>query len=79
MLLVVSLILIGIMCSMRVVSLHMIEREKIEERYVYCPKCNTEIRKGNSAPFCSKCNILKKIRRQKRTYFGSFLPFFNEE
>lgn len=35
MLLVVSLILIGIMCSMRVVSLHVIEREKIEERYVY--------------------------------------------
>ena len=51
MLLVVSLILIGIMCSMRVVSLHMIERQKIEERYVYCPKCDTKIRKGNSAPF----------------------------
>ncbi len=28
MLLIVSLILIGIMCSMRIVSLHMIEREK---------------------------------------------------
>ena len=51
MLLIVSLILIGIMCSMRIVSLHMIEREKIEERYVYCPKCDAKIRKGNSAPF----------------------------
>ena len=58
MLLIVSLILIGIMCSMRVVSLHMIERQKIEERYVYCPKCDAKIRKGNSAPFCSKCNVI---------------------
>ena len=51
MLLIVSLILIGIMCSMRIVSLHMIEREKIEERYVYCPKCDAKIRRGNAAPF----------------------------
>ncbi len=58
MLLIVSLILIGIMCSMRVVFLHMIERQKIEERYVYYPKCDAKIRKGNSAPFCSKCNII---------------------
>lgn len=58
MLLIVSLILIGIMCSMRIVSLHMIEREKIEERYVYCPKCDAKIRRGNSAPFCSKCNLI---------------------
>ncbi len=58
MLLIVSLILIGIMCSMRIVSLHMIERQKIEERYVYCPKCDTKIRKGNSAPFCSKCKLI---------------------
>lgn len=58
MLLIVSLILIGIMCSMRIVSLHMIERQKIEERYVYCPKCDAKIRKGNSAPFCSKCNVI---------------------
>ncbi|WP_205730468.1 hypothetical protein, partial [Bacillus thuringiensis] len=43
MLLVVSLILIGVMCSMRIVSLHMIEREKIEERDVYCPKRNAKI------------------------------------
>jgi len=57
MLLIVSLILIGIMCSMRIVSLHMIERQKIEERYVYCPKCDVKIRKGNAAPFCSKCNL----------------------
>ena len=35
MLLIVSLILIGFMCSMRIVSLHRIERQKIEERYVY--------------------------------------------
>lgn len=58
MLLIVSLILIGIMCSMRIVSLHMIEREKIEERYVYCPKCDAKIRRGNAAPFCSKCNVI---------------------
>lgn len=58
MLLIVSLILIGIMCSMRVVFLHMIERQKIEERYVYYPKCDAKIRKGNSAPFCSKCNVI---------------------
>ncbi len=43
MLLVVSLILIGVMCSMRIVSLHMIEREKIEERDVYCSKRNAKI------------------------------------
>ncbi|MGR3775669.1 hypothetical protein ACT1UG_07890 [Bacillus paramycoides] len=58
MLLIFSLILIGIMCSMRIVSLNMMERQKIEERYVYCPKCDTKIRKGNSAPFCSKCNLI---------------------
>ncbi|ARC31013.1 MULTISPECIES: hypothetical protein [Bacillus] len=58
MLLIVSLILIGIMCSMRIVSLNMLERQKIEEQYVYCPKCNAKIRKGNSAPFCSKCNLI---------------------
>ncbi|WP_259417811.1 hypothetical protein [Bacillus toyonensis] len=46
MLRIVSLILIGVMCSMRIVSLHMIERQKIEERYVYCPKCDAKIRKG---------------------------------
>ncbi|PFA83438.1 hypothetical protein CN396_22385 [Bacillus thuringiensis] len=51
MLLIFSLILIGIMCSMKIVSLHMIERQKVEERYVYCPKCDTKIRRGNSAPF----------------------------
>ncbi|MFJ8351879.1 hypothetical protein ACIQ69_00350 [Bacillus paramycoides] len=33
MLLIFSLILIGIMCSMRIVSLNMMERQKIEERY----------------------------------------------
>ncbi|PHC87389.1 hypothetical protein COF42_15070 [Bacillus wiedmannii] len=58
MLLIVSLILIGIMCSMRVVSLQMIERQRIEERYVYCPKCDAKIWRGNSAPFCSKCNLI---------------------
>lgn len=58
MLLIVSLILIGIMCSMRIVFLNMLERQKIEEQYVYCPKCNAKIRKGNSAPFCSKCNLI---------------------
>ncbi|AIE36094.1 hypothetical protein BTK_25320 [Bacillus thuringiensis serovar kurstaki str. HD-1] len=31
MLLIFSLILIGIMCSMKIVSLHMIERQKVEE------------------------------------------------
>ncbi|MEN3133000.1 hypothetical protein [Bacillus albus] len=58
MLLIFSLILIGIMCSMKIVFLHTIERQKVEERYVYCPKCDTKIRRGNSAPFCSKCNLI---------------------
>ncbi|MDH4424218.1 MULTISPECIES: hypothetical protein [Bacillus] len=58
MLLIVSLILIGIMCSMRIVSLHMIERQIIVERYVYCSKCDAKIRRGNSAPFCSKGNLI---------------------
>ncbi|MFJ8455178.1 hypothetical protein [Bacillus paramycoides] len=58
MLLIVSLNLIGIMCSMRIVSFNMIERQKIEDRYVYCPKCDAKIRRGNSAPFCSKCNLI---------------------
>ncbi|MGE6363938.1 hypothetical protein ACQKD9_09050 [Bacillus paramycoides] len=58
MLLIFSLILIGIMCSMRIASFNMIERQKIEERYVYCLKCDAKIRRGNSAPFCSKCNLI---------------------
>ncbi|HHP1038637.1 TPA: hypothetical protein ACR3S6_002348 [Bacillus thuringiensis] len=46
MLLIVSLILIGIMCSMRIVSLHMIERQMKEERYVYCPNVMRKLEKG---------------------------------
>ncbi|WP_438882569.1 hypothetical protein [Bacillus cereus group sp. Bce019] len=28
---------------MKIVSLHMIERQKVEERYVYCPKCDAKL------------------------------------
>ncbi|PEC20967.1 hypothetical protein [Bacillus cereus] len=57
MLLIFSIILIGIMVGMRVVALGMIERHRKEGLYVYCPKYSGEIRRGNSAPFCSKCNL----------------------
>ncbi len=71
MLLIFSLILIGFMCSMKIVSLHMIERQKVEERYVYCPKCDAKIRSGNSAPFCSKCNLIFFFLSPKSLYMVS--------
>ncbi|PFE98691.1 hypothetical protein CN325_11485 [Bacillus thuringiensis] len=73
MLLIFSLILIGFMCSMKIVSLHMIERQKVEERYVYCPKCDAKIRSGNSAPFCLKCNLIFFLK--VRNHFIWFRTF----
>ncbi|MGH0590151.1 hypothetical protein ACQVQY_29590 [Bacillus mycoides] len=57
MMLFFSIILIGVVISLRVIALNMIHRQEIEAKYVYCSKCNRKIRKGNSAPYCSKCNL----------------------
>ncbi|MGG2016594.1 hypothetical protein [Bacillus sp. S10(2024)] len=57
MLVFLSAILVGVMVSLRVYALSIIERQAEEEEYVFCSKCNKKIRRGNSAPYCSKCNI----------------------
>jgi len=45
------------MVGMRLVALGMVERQRKEGLYVYCPKCNVKIQKGDFAPFYSKCNL----------------------
>ncbi|WP_242212571.1 hypothetical protein [Bacillus cereus group sp. BfR-BA-01383] len=69
MLLIFSIILIGSMVGMRVVALGMIERHRKEGLYVYCPKYSGEIRRGNSAPFCSKCNLFFLVKNDSRDEF----------
>ncbi|OTX84210.1 hypothetical protein BK730_30760 [Bacillus wiedmannii] len=59
MLLILSIILIGIMTGMKVAISLIVEVQRKKGLYVYCLKGNGRTRNGNSAPFYSKCNLVK--------------------
>ncbi|MFC0190387.1 hypothetical protein ACFFJY_18960 [Fictibacillus aquaticus] len=52
------ILLMGVMLSLRSYALRLAEeRRRKESSHVVCPKCNKEVERLNSTPYCTKCYI----------------------